>query len=61
MKKSLSKKSGNVSFEDLLVTLFIGLKMTNHIAWSWWWVFSPFWAVLLVHFLAGVAKVGNNK
>ena len=26
-----------------LTLLFIGLKMTGHIDWSWWWVFSPFW------------------
>ena len=23
--------------------LFIGLKLTGYITWSWWWVLSPFW------------------
>ena len=35
----------------LLGVLFVGLKLTGYIAWSWWWVLAPFWgpaAVLLV-------------
>lgn len=30
-------------FVPLLTLLFIGLKLTDHIAWSWWWVLSPLW------------------
>lgn len=30
-------------FLGLLTLLFIGLKLTGHIAWSWWWVLSPLW------------------
>ena len=26
-----------------LTLLFIGLKLTQHIVWSWWWVLSPLW------------------
>lgn len=28
---------------NLLALLFIGLKLTNHIDWSWWWVLAPAW------------------
>ena len=31
----------NLSFLSLLTILFVGLKLTNHITWSWWWVLSP--------------------
>jgi hypothetical protein len=31
----------NLTFLNLLTILFIGLKLTNHIDWSWWWVLSP--------------------
>ncbi len=31
----------NFSFLSLLTILFVGLKLTNHIDWSWWWVLSP--------------------
>ena len=23
--------------------MFIGLKLTGHITWDWWWVLSPLW------------------
>jgi hypothetical protein len=38
-------------FLPLLTTLFIGLKLTGYIDWSWWWVLSPLWipfAIVLV-------------
>ena len=28
---------------DGLALLFIGLKLTNNISWSWGWVLSPIW------------------
>ena len=30
-------------FPGLLTILFIGLKLTNYIDWSWLWVLSPLW------------------
>jgi hypothetical protein len=36
-----------------LTLLFIGLKLTDHIVWSWWWVLSPLWLPLSV-ILAGI-------
>ena len=27
----------------LLTIVFITLKLTGHIDWSWWWVLAPFW------------------
>lgn len=37
-----NKKSSSVmSLEVLLTIIFIILKLTNVIDWSWWWVFSP--------------------
>lgn len=32
----------------LLLVLFIGLKLTGHIAWSWWWVMSPLWIPFVI-------------
>ena len=26
-----------------LTIVFIVLKLTGYIAWSWWWVFAPLW------------------
>lgn len=36
----------------LLTILFIGLKLTNHIQWSWLWVLSPLWIGLLLALLS---------
>lgn len=35
--------SENVGFTGLLTLLFIALKLTDIIDWSWWWVLSPVW------------------
>ena len=35
--------SGGISFGGLLALLFITLKLTGVIAWSWWWVLAPLW------------------
>lgn len=32
----------------ILGILFIALKLTGYIAWSWWWVLLPFWASLAI-------------
>lgn len=32
----------------MLGILFIGLKLTNHIDWSWVWVLTPFWAPIIL-------------
>jgi hypothetical protein len=33
--------SGGIGFSGMLTVLFIGLKLTDNINWSWWWVLSP--------------------
>ncbi|AYP68334.1 hypothetical protein PQE75_gp145 [Bacillus phage vB_BcoS-136] len=39
MNKSTS--GGGIGFLGLLTILFIGLKLTGFVEWSWWWVLSP--------------------
>jgi hypothetical protein len=31
------------SLSTLLTVLFVALKLTGVIDWSWWWVVSPIW------------------
>ena len=38
-----NKNTGGVGFLGLLTLLFIGLKLTGYIAWSWIWVLAPLW------------------
>lgn len=39
---------------DALAVLFIALKLTGVINWSWLWVLSPIWADILVSIIAAV-------
>jgi uncharacterized protein (DUF983 family) len=43
MAKNNSSSSSGIGFVGLLTILFIGLKLTGYIAWSWLWVLSPLW------------------
>lgn len=67
---SLAKTSSSgISFGGMLTILFIGLKLTGYIDWSWWWVLSPLWlpiAVLLgvlavVALVYGVIKLSTGE
>jgi len=44
-------KTGGGVFLPLLTVLFIGLKLTGYINWSWWWVLAPLWIPLTVVFV----------
>jgi hypothetical protein len=43
MANQSNTNSGGIGFLGLLTILFIGLKLTGYITWSWWWVLSPLW------------------
>ena len=43
MSKQVSSSSGGIGFVGMLTVLFIALKLTRVIGWSWWWVLSPLW------------------
>jgi hypothetical protein len=51
--KAAAASSSGAGATGLLGVLFVGLKLTHYIDWSWWWVTAPFWApmVLLVALL----------
>jgi hypothetical protein len=37
-----------MSILGLLGVAFIVLKLVGVIAWSWWWVLAPFWAIPVI-------------
>lgn len=41
-----STQSGGIGFFGLLTIVFITLKLTGYITWSWWWVLAPLWGPL---------------
>lgn len=42
-KKHINIGGGGIGFPGLLAIVFIVLKLTGEIDWSWWWVLSPVW------------------
>lgn len=60
-----------IGFTGILAIVFIVLKLTNNIDWSWWWVLSPLWIgtafgllilVLWISFLAfGNYRCGKRR
>lgn len=54
----IMEKAG-MSASTLLGIVFVVLKLTNTIAWSWWWVTLPFWGPisLVLLFLAVVVII----
>jgi hypothetical protein len=47
-------KSGGLGIGMILFIVFLVLKLTNTIDWSWWWVTSPLW----IPFVAAVVILG---
>ena len=65
MSNSSSSSSG-IRFTGLLTAVFITLKLTKVIDWSWWWVMSPLLipaAIVLVLLLVigVIAFMQNSK
>jgi hypothetical protein len=52
-----SNTGGGLGFFSALTILFIGLKMTGYIEWSWWWVLAPIWMTYALAFVAAVVYV----
>ena len=62
--KSSSSSSAGPGLATLLTVLFVGLKLTGHITWSWIWVLSPLWigfSILLLVLLAAVLLLAFIK
>ena len=44
-KNKLTISIGNLSLSTVLFIVFLVLKLTGYISWSWWWVTAPLWAL----------------
>jgi hypothetical protein len=49
----------------ILGLIFITLKLTGHITWSWLWVLSPFWIplgiLILIAIIVFIVAMFSNK
>ena len=59
-----SSASGGIGFCGLLGIVFIALKLTHVIDWSWWWVTAPLWGpaaitIAFVLLIVGIRAICN--
>lgn len=41
-------RTGGFPLLGIMFLIFMTLKLTGHIAWSWWWVTAPLWGGVAV-------------
>ena len=65
---SQSSTSGGTSVLGLLGIVFVTLKLTGFIDWSWWWVTAPFWGlfalltvILIIALIAAALKPRRRR
>lgn len=55
----------NIGFAGLLFLVLLVLKLTEVIAWSWWWVTAPLWGgfvfVVVAYLVAAVIVYKANR
>lgn len=47
-----SENSGGTGFFGILFIVFLILKLTDVIDWSWWWITAPLWGLVVI-FIVG--------
>ena len=57
--------SGGIGLFGAMFIVFLVLKLTGYISWSWWWVTAPLWggflfgvAMMILFVLIGLLVVG---
>lgn len=53
----MEKSSASAGLTGLLLLIFVTLKLSKVIAWSWWWVLSPIWITVILWVLVFVVAV----
>lgn len=60
MADNNSNSGGGVGFFGLMFLIFMTLKLTKVIDWSWWWVTAPLWGgfalIVLIVIIAIIIK-----
>ena len=64
MSNNNNNTSGGIGLGMILFLIFMTLKLTGNITWSWWYVTLPLWGPLLlviaIFAIAGIAYVMKN-
>lgn len=66
--KNKKERNCGIGFISVLTLIFIVLKLTNNISWSWIWVLSPIWiiadfviVIFVIIMIGGIIKKENGN
>ena len=48
MREKNKSHGYGMNFLEVLLIVFVILRLVGVISWSWWWVLSPLWLPLLI-------------
>jgi hypothetical protein len=53
-----NKSTGGIGLGMIIFLIFMTLKLTGDITWSWWWVTAPLWIpISAVILIVGIAAL----
>ncbi len=57
-----NSSGGGLGLCSILTIVFVVLKLTKVITWSWWWVVSPLWIDLILTIIVlGIIALIDNR
>ena len=57
MANTSSNSSNGLGIGTILFLIFMTLKLTNYIDWSWWWVTAPLWIPIIILGVVGLIAI----
>jgi hypothetical protein len=52
-----SNSSNGLGLGTVLFLIFMVLKLTNYIDWSWWWITAPLWIPIAIIGVIGLVTI----
>lgn len=57
-----NNNNNGIGLFGIMFLIFMTLKLTDYIDWSWWWVTAPLWGPMaLVGVIVIIAQVGKLR
>lgn len=47
----MKTQTNGLGIVEVLLIIFLVLKLCKLIDWSWWWVFSPLWIGVIIYLI----------
>jgi uncharacterized integral membrane protein len=54
MGNNSNNNGGGMGLGTILFLIFLVLKLTNYIDWSWWWVSAPLWVTAILYIVIAI-------